>query len=44
MEKKKSFFRRFIFDPFKYQAYFDTCENEIFNKIRDAMWPFFPEN
>jgi DNA-directed RNA polymerase specialized sigma54-like protein len=43
-EKNKSFFNRYIFDPLKYQAYFDATEAEIFHKIRDAMWPFFPEN
>jgi hypothetical protein len=43
-EKNKSFFNRYIFDPLKYQAYFDATEGEIFHKIRDAMWPFFPEN
>lgn len=44
LEKNKSFFNRYIFDPLKYQAYFDATEAEIFHKIRDAMWPFFPEN
>ena len=43
-EKNKSFFNRYIFDPLKYQAYFDATEAEIFHKIRDALWPFFPEN
>jgi hypothetical protein len=44
VEKNKSFFRRYLFDPFKYQVYFDTNEKEISHKIRDAIWPFFPEN
>ena len=43
-EKNKSFFNRYIFDPLKYQAFFDATEAEIFHKIRDAIWPFFPEN
>ncbi len=44
LEKNKSFFNRYVFDPLKYQANFDATEAEIFHKIRDAMWPFFPEN
>ena len=43
-ENNRSFFQRYIFDPLKYQAYFDTNEVEIYNKLRDALWPFFPEN
>jgi len=43
-EKNKSFFNRYIFDPLKYQAYFDATEAEIFHKVRDALWPFYPEN
>ena len=43
-EKTNSFFNRYIFDPLKYQAYFDATEAEIYHKIRDALWPFFPEN
>jgi hypothetical protein len=43
IEKNKSFFQRYLFDPLKYQAYFDTTTAEIQNKLVDALWPFFPD-
>jgi hypothetical protein len=33
-----------MFDPLKYQAYFDTTTEEVQHKLIDAMWPFIPEN
>ena len=29
LEKNRSFFQRFLFDPLKYQAYFDTTTVEV---------------
>ncbi len=43
-EKSRTFFEKWVFDPFKYQTYFDTNTEEIMNKLLDALWPFFPEN
>lgn len=41
---KGSYFQRFLFDPMKYQKYFDTNTEEIKGKLFDALWPFSPEN
>ncbi len=29
LEKNRSFFQRFLFDPLKYQVYFDTTTEEV---------------
>lgn len=42
--KDRSYFQRFLFDPLKYQKYFDTNTEEIKRKLVDALWPFSPEN
>jgi hypothetical protein len=44
VEKNKSFFQKWMFDPLKYQVYFDTNTAEVQHKLVDAMWPFIPEN
>ena len=43
-ERPKNLFQKYIFDPFKYQTYFDTNTDEIYHKLLDALWPFIPEN
>ncbi len=43
-ERPKTLVQRFIFDPYKYQSFFDTNTQEIKNKLIDALWPFIPEN
>ena len=43
-EKNRSFFQRYLFDPLKYQAYFDTNTEQIKKTLIDALWPFFLEN
>ena len=43
-ERPKNLFQKYIFDPFKYQTYFDTTTDEIQHKLIDALWPFIPEN
>lgn len=43
-ERPRNLFQRFVFDPYKYQTYFDTTTDEILKKLVDALWPFIPEN
>jgi len=43
-QKPKNLFQRLVFDPYKYQSYFDTSTDDIKNRLIDALWPFFPEN
>ena len=43
-QKPKNLFQRFIFDPYKHQAYFDTSTEDIKRSLIDALWPFIPEN
>jgi len=43
-EKKRTLFQRYVFDSYKYQAYFNTSTLEILEKLSNAMWPFYPES
>ena len=43
-ERERTFWERFLFDPYKYQVYFDTNTQNVQDKLVDALWPFIPEN
>ena len=39
----KSWFQRWIFDFTNYSYMFETTTNVMINKLKDAVWPFRPE-
>ena len=41
---QKSFFQRWIFDFTTYSYMFETTTDVMILKLKDAMWPFRPEN
>ncbi len=43
-ERQRSFWQKYVFDPFDYQSYFDVDEKDMIKNLIDAFWPFIPEN
>jgi len=41
---EKSFFQTYIFDHYKYAYFFNTNTKEVYDRLKDAMWPFFPQH
>jgi len=41
---QKSWFQRWIFDFTTYSYMFETTSDVMVLKLKDALWPFRPEN